>query len=68
MNTTTIQAQPLTLLDLVQALGSVLDNDAAVASAVGTLVNAGAVKFQGDLAGRRVRIVPSLDAMSRLAA
>ncbi len=68
MNATTIQAQPLTLLDLVQALGSVLDDDAAVASAVGTLVNAGAVRFQGDLAGRRVRIVPSPEALARLAA
>ncbi|MFN7952298.1 MAG: hypothetical protein U0610_11285 [bacterium] len=68
MNAITTQAQSLTLLDLVQALGSVLDDDAAVASAVGTLVNAGAVKFQGDLAGRRVRIVPSAAALVRLAA
>ena len=45
MNAITTQAQSLTLLDLVQALGSVLDDDAAVASAVGTLVNAGADQY-----------------------
>ena len=66
---TSTTTRTLTLMELVQALGAVLtDDDAAVASAVGALVNSGAVRFQGALAGRRVRVVPSAAVPTRLAA
>jgi hypothetical protein len=57
-----------TLLELVSAIGNVLQDDSAVGAAVGALVNSGAVRFQGDLAGRRVRVVPTVASSTRLAA
>lgn len=57
-----------TLLELVGAIGNVLQDDTAVATAVGALVNSGAIRFQGDLAGRRVRVVPAAESTTRLAA
>ncbi len=56
MNTSRAESQQTTLLDLVRALSTVLDDDAAVASAVAALVNSGAVRFSGRLKGRRVRV------------
>jgi len=68
MKARTTTTQPFTLLELVSAIGNVLQDDTAVANAVGALVNSGAVRFQGDLAGRRVRVVAAAESATRLAA